>query len=168
MIGYFDHYVAIEASVQRLPRGIALGHAVSNAEVCTRYHDEADQAQATADDLSAITSALALPRPAARSILVVTEQPIENTPALQLELQRQRPSRNPRFVCSASELEHLVDLAVAGWSFPGAVMAWQIRDSRRALSVDLAEMSRTLRGPIDPAIDQWLAILLPHRFPRAA
>lgn len=171
LVGYGQHYLAIEVAVQTLSRGVADGRVDAILNMAERYQDEADQAIATIEKMRTITDHLQLPSMEAAAHLVVTESPVPHSPVFLDKLHVLRPDRTPKFVCSAADLELLVELDRVGWEVPAAVMAWQGHRDRAPLQSHLSEMARDLPpthdAEADESIERWLACL-PRRAADAA
>jgi hypothetical protein len=170
LVAYQGNYLAIETSVQNLSRGVASGDAESIIEMAERYQTKADQAIATIRHLSTIATALGCPAPTAATHLVVSETPVPPSPSFLRKLRELRPDRTEKFICSASDLELLVELSIVGWDVPGAITAWQRHLDLIPLDVQLGNMVRIL-GPrrkvdSDP-IERWMREL-PYRDTEAA
>ena len=164
-----DEWLFIENSLKTLNRGIAGGTLSAVDSLCQRYHDEADQASATAAQADRLAVAFGLPKPRMSTILVVTDNPAAHSPALMQRLWEQRPSRNPRFLCSARELEALVELAAIGWSMPGAIVGWQHQEVEGPLQTAIHNMAEIASGTVTPptSVQDWLA-RVPRRSAPAA
>lgn len=159
-----EEWLFIENSMITLSRRIAGGNLAAVDDVCDRYHAEADQATQTADEANRLADAFGLPRPRAKAILVVTDNPIMHTPALMQRMWERRQDRNPRLVCSIREFEALVELASIGWSLPGAVLGWQSQAVEGPLQSAIHEMAGVAAAHISPptSAEAWVS-----RLPRA-
>jgi hypothetical protein len=162
VVGYAGRYVCIEVALLIPARGIADGRHEKLAEVLRWLHEEADQAEATAARLGALTAAVGLPAPQSVTTLVVTEGALQHTPVLMDRLREMEPVRNPRFVCSAHELEDLVALGESGVSVVHAVATWKTRAREGPLSELTGDLARLRRpapwfGPDDYA--RWQRLL---------
>lgn len=146
VVGDDGRYLCIEAALLIPARKVADGRHEKLTELCACFHHEADQAEETAARLGALTAALGLPPPRSATTLVVTEGALQHTPVLMDRLRELRPERNPRFVCSAHELEDLIALCESGVSVIHAVAAWKTRPQEGPLSEFLEDLAR-LRRP---------------------
>ena len=164
-----DEWLFIETSLKTLSRGVAGGTLSAIDNVCQHYHDEADQASATAAQADRLAAAFGLPKPRMSTILVVTDNPAAHSPALMQRLWEQRPGRNPRFVCSARELEALVELAAIGWSMPGAIVGWQHQQDEGPLQTAIQNMAGIASSTVTPptSVQEWLARVPRKRAPAA-
>lgn len=146
VVGYDGRYLCIEAALLIPARHVADGRREKLAELCDWYHHEADQAEATAAGLNALTAAVGLPPPRGATALVVTEGALPHTPVLMDRLRQMRPARNPRFVCSTQELEDLVAIGEAGVCIAHAVAMWKARVKEGPLSAFTEELTE-MRPP---------------------
>lgn len=164
LLAYGRDYLAIETSVQTLSRQVARGEFAAIMTMANRYQDEADQALKTIARLPDLAAGLGLPTAERATHLVVTETAVPHSPAFLRKLHELRPERTSKFVCSAEDLEMLVNLGVAGWSVPGAVFAWQGKSAEIPLNVHLQEMMSILSPAREPRTqaEDWVA-LLPRR-----
>ncbi len=164
-----DEWLFIENSLKTLNRGVAGGTVSAVENLCQRYHDEADQASATAAQAGRLAAAFGLPKPRMSTILVVTDNPAAHSPALMQRLWEQRPDRNPRFLCSARELEALVELAAVGWSMPGAIVGWQHQEVEGPLQTAIHNMAGIASSTATPptSVQEWLARVPRRRAPAA-
>jgi len=137
-----DKYLAVESSVQTMPRGVAEGNVRTVMQMADRYQRKADQALATLGRLPLLASRLGILPATASNYLVVTEAAVPHTPAFQRALGALRPDRPNRFVCGIGEFEHLIRLGRAGWSVPGAIRQWQDGSDEVQLSTVLHDMGR--------------------------
>jgi hypothetical protein len=156
-----DEWLFIETSLINLNRKIADGSASAVDAICRRYHEEADQAQETANHAAALAAAYNLGKPQSVAILVVTENPLAHTPALMRRLHGMRPDRNPRFVCSVTELEGLIALAAIGWSMPAGVAAWKMQRFDGPLQSAIVGMASIWSSQFLPLMDAaaWVSRL---------
>jgi len=156
--------LAIEATVQTLPRDVARGGLRAINDMANRYQAKADQAVATIRALSTLSAGLRIPTPTSATYLVVTETAVPHSPVFQRTLAALRPDRTSKFVCDIGDLEMLVDLGLAGWSVPRAVASWQAKPDEIPFEVHLDDMSRTLpptrSSRYSPA--DWLSRLPSH------
>jgi hypothetical protein len=156
-----DDWLFVENSMITLSRQVVAGGLSAIDEVCDRYHAEADQAAATALEADRLAAAFGLPAPRTRSILVVTDNPIMHSPSLMQRLWLQRPDRNPRFVCSVRELEHLAELVSVGWSMPGTVQKWQHQAVEGPLQSAIHDVSNLASAParMPTSTEDWIAMV---------
>ena len=164
-----DEWLFIENSLITLNRGVAGGTLSAVENLCQRYHAEADQASATAAQADRLAAAFGLPKPRMSTILVVTDNPAAHSPALMQQLWEQRPDRNPRLLCSARELEALVELAAIGWSMPGAIVGWQHQEVEGPLQTAIHNMAGIASSTVSPptSVQEWLARIPRRRAPAA-
>jgi hypothetical protein len=81
-------------------------------------------------------------------------------PPLAIELQRQRPLRNPAFVCSFNDLLELIRLGQA-WSVPELVAGWKESAGDHPLGHHLARIGKVYRpqSPFESRVGTWTAAL---------
>lgn len=160
-------YLAIEASLQTMPRGVASGDVQAIRGMAERYQGEADQAIATLEDLWLVRDPLGTPAPRAAAFLVVTDTAVPHSPALLQILAELRPGRPTKFLCTAADLDHLVRLAEQGWSISAAVAAWQSSAAQVAFGTHLHKLMNI--HPIAETqgvrLEEWIAHL-PRRAPK--
>lgn len=154
-----NHYLLIEASLQSRNRRSEWGDTLAIQDLCERYQHKADQAEATRAYLAAIAKAFNL-APCRRSeILVVVDLPLPPSPPVINELGRQRPGRNPHFVCGITELDRLVSL-VPPVSLPSAVGDWR-QSSASSVTSFLNEWTWIIGGerPVPASADSYDELL---------
>lgn len=155
-------WLFIESSVQTIARTVAEGDVAGIDALCLRYHDEADQAEATAARAAELAAAYNLPKATSTAYVVVVDNSAPHSPALMARMHELRPGRNPRFVVSAGELEGLAALARLGWSLPGAVHRWRSQTQEGPISTVSAGLARLIRpahGLTREELDRWVANL---------
>ena len=159
-----SEYLAIEISFQNLSRAIAEGDRAAIRKLAERYQAEADQAVSTVDKLTDVSHRLRLPTATSATFLVVAETTIALTPLFLQEMHALRPDRTPKFLCSADDLELLVELGRTGWSVPTAIRSWQSAPGLASLSTHLVQLA-TIKAPRPQsgnAVRRWI-----HNFPRS-
>lgn len=170
LVAQMGDYLAIEASVQTLPRTVAAGDVASIRTMAERYQDEADQAVATISQLPAITSALGHLTPARATYLVVSDTPVPYSPAFMAELRSLRPERTQKFICGIAEFELLVQLGIRGWGVPAAIIAWQTKPETTPLEAHLGHLAEICSPHLDTGsdlVERWVQ-RLPVRHGEAA
>jgi hypothetical protein len=170
LVAQAGDYLAVETSVQTLPRTVAVGDVGSIRTMAARYQGEADQAVATLSQLPQITSALSVPRATLATYLVVSDTPVPHSPAFLAALRDLRPERTQKFICGVAELELLVQLGIRGWGVPAAIAAWQTTPEAMPLEAHLgrmAEIFRPVREPHSDLVERWVR-RLPVEHPEAA
>lgn len=92
---------------------------------------------------------------------MVTDNPIVHSPSLMQRLWVQRPDRNPRFVCSIRELEHLAELVSVGWSMPLTVRGWQQQAGEGSLQSAIHDVSAlaSASARMPTTFEDWLAMV---------
>jgi hypothetical protein len=159
LVAQIGDHLAVEASVQTLPRTVAAGDVVSIRTMAERYQEEADQAVATIDQLPAVASALGHPIPTRATYLVVSDTPVPYSPAFMAERRNLRPERTQKFICGVAELELLVQLGIRGWGVPAAITAWQTKPETMPLEAHLGHMAEIL-GPClasdSGVVERWV------------
>ena len=159
LVAKMGDYLAIETSVQTVPRTVAAGKITAIWTMAERYQDEADQAGTTLEHLTTVTAALGVPRPTRSTLLVVSDTPVPYSPLFLTALGRLRPARTNKFVCGIAELELLVQLGIRGWDVPSAVNAWQTKPEAAPLEAHLGHMAAILRPRDEPDADlvkRWM------------
>lgn len=151
-------YLLIEVSLQTLSRKVVAGDRNAIVKLCEQYHDELDQAVATAQSLRFIAQGEGWLAPRRSGVLLVVDDALTHSPALLGELSRQRPNRSPLFLCSIRELEELVRLS-ARWDAPGLVLSWQNGGVYRSLGEHLARAGRWHRPPAAERETDWVSLL---------
>jgi hypothetical protein len=146
LVAQVGDYLAIETSVQTLPRTVAAGDVTSIRTMAERYQAEADQAVATVSRLPTVTAALGHPAPTRATYLVVSDTPVPYSPAFMAELRNLRPKRTQKFICGIAEFELLVQLGIRGWGVPAAITAWQTKPETTPLEAHLGHLAEIL-GP---------------------
>jgi hypothetical protein len=161
LVAYQHEQLFVEAGLQTLRTGIALGDVAEIRDKCARYHRKADQADATRKYLGELAARYGLLAGTGITALVVTDVPVPLTASLFDELQRQRPDRNPLFLVSIDEFEQLTESGGV-FSIPGVVASWQSTGRRVPLLVHLAELRKSFPTPVrHPPSDAatWIARL---------
>ena len=130
-------YLVIEATKRNLRPGIRYGDQAALDSWADVHLRKLEQATATAEHLSAITTACGAPPPQRFTRLVVEDLPLRQDIALSAVLDARSDTRRPPFLCGITEFEMLIEVGRQGILVPSIAWAWQHSGTDESLGLFL-------------------------------